>query len=140
MKETLGKQLIGHISRDGTAIEAREKPAKRTEAAKPAPIVAKKRGRPHKDEIREATLGKLVQQRGKPLSKLRAEVPRESDRGSKCNAQGYKNSWNGYKLHIDTTLRCYGQCSVVQRLDARRPGGNAAGFNDAQNASRIATI
>lgn len=31
VKETLGEQLIGHISRDGTAIEAREKPAKRTE-------------------------------------------------------------------------------------------------------------
>jgi hypothetical protein len=23
------------------------------------------------------------------------------DRGTKCNAKGYKNSWNGYKLHLD---------------------------------------
>lgn len=103
VKATLGKQLIGHISRDGTAIEAREKPSKRAAASKPAPTAAKKRGRPHKDEIREAKLGKLAQQQGKSLAQLLAGMPRECDRGSKCNAQGYKNSWNGYKLHIDTT-------------------------------------
>jgi len=102
VKETLGEQLIGHISRDGTAIEAREKPAKREKAAEPAPAVAKKRGRPRKDEIREVKQGKLAQQHGKPLALLLNELPRECDRGSKCNAQGYKNSWNGYKLHIDT--------------------------------------
>jgi len=106
VKETLGEQLIGHISRDGTAIEAREKPAKRTEESKPVPTVVNKRGRPRKDEIREVKLeksGKLELQQGKPLAQLLKELPRECNRGSKCNAQGYKNSWNGYKLHIDTT-------------------------------------
>ena len=29
VKETLGERLVGHISRDGTAIEAREKPKDR---------------------------------------------------------------------------------------------------------------
>lgn len=103
VKETLGEQLIGHISRDGTAIEAREKPAKRTEESKPALAIAKKRSRPCKDEIREAKPGKLAKQHGQSLAQLLKEFPRECDRGSKCNAQGYKNSWNGYKLHLDTT-------------------------------------
>ena len=31
-----------------------------------------------------------------------AEIPATCDRGTKCNAQGYKISWNGYKLHLDT--------------------------------------
>ncbi len=31
-----------------------------------------------------------------------AQLPTACDRGIKCNAQGYKNSWNGYKLHMDT--------------------------------------
>lgn len=31
-----------------------------------------------------------------------AEIPTACDRGTKCNAQGYKVSWNGYKLHLDT--------------------------------------
>jgi len=30
-------------------------------------------------------------------------LPRQCNRGTKCNAQGYKTSWNGYKLHIDTS-------------------------------------
>jgi hypothetical protein len=86
--------------------EAREKPAKKVdvpaEAPETAPAVAKKRGRPRKGEVREAEPGKLAQQQGKTLAQLLKELPRDCDRGSKCNAQGYKNSWNGYKLHIDT--------------------------------------
>lgn len=31
-----------------------------------------------------------------------ADIPRHRDRYTKCNAQGYKNSWNDFKLHIDT--------------------------------------
>lgn len=106
VRETLGDRLVGHISRDGTAIEAREKPAKKVDmpakAPETAPAKTKKRGRPRKDEIREAKPGKLAQQQGKPLAQLLKELPRDCDRGSKSNAQGYKNSWNGYKLHIDT--------------------------------------
>lgn len=120
VKETLGDSLVGHISRDGTAIESREKPARKagaTEAptAGPAPVPVatevstateaapkKKRGRPRKGETVEAKPGKLEQQRGKTLAQLLAELPRNCDTGVKSNAQGYKNGWNGYKLHIDT--------------------------------------
>lgn len=113
VREALGNRLVGHISRDGTAIEAREKPTKKpvlSEACPEpcrkikdkAPAVAKKRGRPRKGEVREAQPGKLSGQLNKPLEELLKELPRDCDRGSKCNAQGYKNSWNGYKLHIDT--------------------------------------
>jgi hypothetical protein len=118
VRDTLGDRLVGHISRDGTAIEAREKPAKKavpggTEGSVPdkvegmvapeeVPAAAKKRGRPRKGEMREAKPGKIEEQQGKTLAQLIKELPRECDRGSKCNAQGYKNSWNGYKLHIDT--------------------------------------
>ena len=102
VRETLGCRLIGHISRDGTSIEAREKPARKMGVPKTRPAVTKRRGRPQKDEIREVKPGKLVQQQGKSLTQLLKELPRDCDRGSKSNAQGYKNSWNGYKLHIDT--------------------------------------
>ena len=66
------------------------------------PTVKHKRGRPRKDEIREVTQSKLCEQQGKPLPQLLKKLPRDCDRGSKSNPQGYKNSWNGYKLHIDT--------------------------------------
>jgi len=118
----LGTELIGHISRDGTAIEARERPAKTAPApvetspavqavlpdttpppAMPAaPALPKKRGRPRLDETRAPKLTRIQQQRGQTLAQMQDELPRACDLGTKCNAQGYKISWNGYKLHIDT--------------------------------------
>jgi hypothetical protein len=100
VKEALGDVLVGHLSRDGTAIESREKPARKEQVPKEAP--PKKRGRPKQGEVREANPGKLEQQRGQTLAQLLAALPRDCDRGTKSNAQGYKNSWNGYKLHLDT--------------------------------------
>jgi len=102
VKEHLGDRLIGHISRDGTAVEAREKPAKPADktaepAAKPV-----KRGRPKAGDMREPKITRIGRQLTQPLSAILAELPTVCDRGSKCNAQGYKNSWNGYKLHLDT--------------------------------------
>lgn len=107
IKEHLGNELIGHLSRDGTAIEARERPrqAKQTSASPTAPAKkpANKRGRPRRGEQREST-GKspIKRQRTQTLTQMQAEIPTTCDRGTKCNAQGYKVSWNGYKLHVDT--------------------------------------
>lgn len=70
VKSMLGEQLIRHASRDGTAVEAREKPAKREKASESAPVVAKKRGRPRKGEVREIKPDKLELQRCKPLVEL----------------------------------------------------------------------
>ena len=126
IKEHLGDQLIGHISRDGTAIEAREHPVRAEKPAgegaapaqsplfpaeeKPAepsvpetPAPARKRGRPRRGEARPpAKESPIKRQRGQTLPDMLAELPTACDRGTKCNAQGYKVSWNGYKLHLDT--------------------------------------
>ncbi len=121
IKEHLGDELIGHISRDGTAIEARERPAPTRSAVetpapapqaalipppeKPAPPTppAKKRGRWRHGEVRPAAKESAIgRQRRQSLDEMLKEIPRQCDRGTKCNAQGYKVSWNGYKLHLDT--------------------------------------
>ncbi|MEZ5533997.1 MAG: transposase [Thiolinea sp.] len=105
IRSHLGDELVGHISRDATAIEAREQPEA---APKPAPAAdepaaaPRKRGRPRKGEQRPAKESPIARQRKKPLAQLLEEMPKACDRGTKCNAQGYKVSWNGYKLHIDT--------------------------------------
>lgn len=109
IQEHLGDELIGHLSRDGTAIEARERP-KRAEAAMPealaasdTPAPAKRRGRPRRGEKRApAKESPLHRQRQQTLAQMMADIPTDCDRGTKCNAQGYKVSWNGYKLHLDT--------------------------------------
>ena len=124
IKENLGAQLIGHLSRDGTAIEARERPASATPVAVAAPaaqaellplqhsqVVApvavpapvKKRGRPRRGEVREpAKESPIARQRKQTLAQMLVEIPTACDRGAKCNAKGYKTAWDGYKLHLDT--------------------------------------
>lgn len=98
VKEHLGNELIGHISRDATAIVGREKPAKKIKAAK----VPRKKGRPAKDEVREPVEPKRLDvQRGQTADEAIAGLPKVCDRGTKKNAKGYKESWNGFKLHLD---------------------------------------
>jgi hypothetical protein len=98
VKEYLGQELIGHISRDSTAIVGREKPAKKV---KP-PKITKKRGRPAKGEVRPlAEPKRLDVQRSQTAEEALPELPRVCDRGVKQNAKGYTETWNGYKLHLD---------------------------------------
>ena len=105
IEDTLGGQLIGHISRDSTAIEARESIAKKKdnagEVAKALP--KKKRGRPQKGEVRPPPEpSALERQRGQTLEQMLFELDTACATGTKKNAQGYKISWKGYKLHLDT--------------------------------------
>src|SRR5262245_31152632 len=47
VRERLGKKLVGHVSRDSTAIAGRERPAPRPQRAKK---IRRRRGRPRRDE------------------------------------------------------------------------------------------
>ncbi len=101
----LGEQLIGHISRDGTAITAREKPLKKGRSAEPVKTdqAPRKRGRPRAGEVvKTKPVTQIAMQMQQTAAVSLAQLPTACDRGTKCNAQGYKNSWNGYKLHMDT--------------------------------------
>ena len=37
------------------------------------------------------------------LAQIKAELPTRCDRSTRSNARDYKNSCNGYKLHVDVT-------------------------------------
>ena len=101
IKWTLGGQLVGHISRDATAIEAREKPV-RSEKPEPA-RPRRKRGRPRKGEVVEPKAPRrIVVQMGQTLAQMLADLPTACNIGTKRNAKGHSTSWIGYKLHIDT--------------------------------------
>ncbi len=119
IRAPLGDQLIGHIARDSTAIEAREKPAPQAaaaaapaglfaaatvEAAAAAPVPAppKKRGRPRKGEERPKELTVIERQVDQSAAASLAQLPTACDVGSKKNSKGFKETWTGYKLHIDT--------------------------------------
>jgi transposase len=91
-------RLVGHISRDSTAIVAREKVVKKEKKIK----IKKKRGRPKKGEERLPEPKRLELQRNMMLMNMLAELPKQADVGTKRNSKGYQESWKGYKLHIDT--------------------------------------
>ena len=101
IKETHKDRLVGHISRDATAIEARETPVR---AGPPAPAHAKrKRGRPKKGEVvAKKEPRRLERQATMTLAEMLADLPTTCSVGTKRNAKGHTTSWTGYKLHIDT--------------------------------------
>jgi hypothetical protein len=100
IRSQLGDQIIGHIARDATEIEAREKPAPK---AQPVPSAApKKRGRPNKGEECPKEPTRIERQVAQTAEQSRAELPTACDVGSKKNSKGYQETWIGYKLHIDT--------------------------------------
>lgn len=99
VKECVKPELVGHISRDATAIEGRERPVKKPKKEKRA---AAKRGRPRKGEIREAKEEKrLERQCGQTFQEALQELAVHCDVGTKKNSKGYKETWIGYKLHAD---------------------------------------
>ena len=96
--QTQKNRLVGHISRDSTAIEAREKPLRLAAAEKPK----HKPGRPRKGEPRpEKEARRLERQPGLSLEAMLADLPRHCAVGTKRNAKGHQESWTGYKLHLD---------------------------------------
>jgi hypothetical protein len=130
IQDTHSDRLVGHISRDSTAIEAREKPAKSDKpAAEAKPKL--KRGRPRKGELRPPPPpSRIERQRGMTLAAMLADLPRACDVGAKRNAKGFKETWIGYKLHIDTAD---GEIPISCVL-------TAASVHDSQVAIPLATI
>jgi hypothetical protein len=100
--ETYADQLVGHISRDSTEIEAREKPVRAPVAPEPVKP-ARKRGRPKKGEEAVTTPEpkRLERQAQMTVKEMLADLPRECNVGCKQNSKGYKETWAGYKLHLD---------------------------------------
>ena len=99
VKQHCGDKLAGHNSRDSTAIEAREKPAKK----KPPVKQSKRRpGRPRKGKMVPPKPPKRLDlQPTRTLEENLRDLPSQCNVGTKKNSKGYKESWTGYKLHVD---------------------------------------
>ena len=107
IKEYLSHQLIGHISRDSTAIKAREKSLKKPTKEQ---LAVKKRGRPKKGE-----------QRVKEHSKSLGHVPiidTRPKRGQKTAVENELKAKRNVNYKTSQMLR-YNQRSSVERLNGR---------------------
>ena len=116
IRETQQDRLIGHIARDSTAIEARER-FPETEQPKAAPAAGAGGGR--KRRAKKGTRGphkrwkggkplttpkadtRLHRQRSMGLSEMLKELPLECSIGVKTSSKGHQQYWRGYKLHLD---------------------------------------
>ncbi len=128
--ESLSEDIVMHISRDSTEIEVREKPQKKetpeTDMEEPKP----KRGRPRKGEEAVKTPTRLERQQTMTLEEMLEDLPKQCDVGTKKNSKGYKETWNGFKLHLDCAD---GQIPISCIL-------TSASTNDTQVAIPLATM
>src|ERR1700732_1963632 len=86
IKRSYEDRLVGHLSRDSAAIEAREKPVK---TAAPAPS-KRKRGRPKKGEVvAKKEPRRIERQATMSLAEMLADLPTHCAVGTKRNAKGH---------------------------------------------------
>ena len=93
-------ELVGHISRDATAIRGREKPTAKGEAPQACAPGKKACGGGGRCEPRNQrrVWSASVDRR---WTEALAELPMHCDVGAHKNSKGYKQTWIGYKLHVD---------------------------------------
>jgi hypothetical protein len=79
-------RLVGHISRDATAIKAREKPMS-------------KRAKPKRKQGKNKRIFKQLHEM--TLEEMMDDLPKHCDVGRKYNSKGRMEQWAGYSLHVD---------------------------------------
>ncbi len=127
IRKTHQDRLVGHISRDATAIEAREKPAEKEQPPEPP---KRRPGRPKQGEERPKVPTRLERQGTMSQQEMVDDLPTDCDVGTKKNSKGYKETWIGYKRHIDVAD---GQIPISGML-------TSASLPDSQVAIPLATL
>jgi len=129
---TQANRLVGHIARDSTAIEARERvPESVIEQKRQAKRPKPKRKKGSMPKAKASERGTRIQrQRHQKLDAMLADLPRQCDIGAKKNSRGHENYWRGYKLHLDVAD---GQIPVSALL-------TSASVHDSQAAIPLMTL
>ena len=84
VKNHLDAALTGHISRDGTAIEAREKPVKKAQAPKPPKSRKPRRGRAKRTQVAAPKVNRIRQQRTLTLPAMLRDLPSVCSPAPQC--------------------------------------------------------
>ena len=94
------EEMVGHVITDSTAIEAREKVAKKKPKEKPVIVLPEGKKRRPKGYEREPTRLQKQLKGLLSLEEMIADLPSACDVGAKTNSKGHLQWWRGYKLHI----------------------------------------
>jgi transposase len=123
--KTQRDRLIGHIARDATAIEARERFPEAPDSSRQG----KRKRRPNKCKA-SARGTRLQRQTRQTLAQQLAELPRQCSIGVKKSSKGHRQYWRGYKLHLDVAD---GQIPITALL-------TGASVHDSQAAIPLMTL
>lgn len=144
IRETQSGRTIGHVSRDSTAIEARERyaepPAKKSaetpdkpkrRGRKPGPRGAHKRYKGGKRPYTPDEEKRLHRQRSMTFEEMMKDLgPAVCSIGVKTSTEGNRKSWRGYKLHLDVADGGIPMSAML----------TSASLHDSQAAIPMATI
>lgn len=108
VKNAYKDEIVGHVARDSSAIEAREKSTStHTHKENSVDTIVKetkpKGGPKATDQRPEQEPTRIQKQLNMSLADMVQDLPKNCDRGTKKNSKGYTESWSGYKIHMDTT-------------------------------------
>jgi hypothetical protein len=101
-RETFKDKIVYHVSRDSSAISARERVEKKDKKKGKKP--QKKRGRPRKNAIKqEKQPTEMERQITESASYSLKKLNTKCSFGCKKNSHGNISYWKGYKLHLDVS-------------------------------------
>lgn len=126
-----GDEIVGHVSKDSTAIEAREKPVRKVkndeEEEDETPKTPKKRapkGCAKKTRLERQASGEMT------LDEMIKELPAYCNIGRKNSSSGHMYAWIGYKLHLSTDDNGITLAAMI----------SSASMNDTQAAIPLAIL
>ena len=101
--ETHEDELVGHVSRDSTAIETRERPVNRRKIPKCRTNPERSGDAPRRERSGPKSLLKIEKQVDRSSEESLAALNKEAAWGGKKNSSGNTHYWKGGKLHLDVT-------------------------------------
>lgn len=123
-------EIVGHVSKDSTGIETREKPVKKEENEEEEdelPKIAKKRapkGCAKKTRIQKQASGVMT------LDEMIKDLPINCNIGRKNSSSGHMHAWIGYKLHLSVDDNSVPLAAII----------SSASMNDTQAAIPLAIM
>lgn len=131
IKSVYKDEIVGHVSKDSTAIEAREKPVKKAKSEDDGESVTsdtpKKRspkGCAKKTRIEKQAIGEMT------LDEMIKDLPTDCNIGRKNSSSGHMYAWIGYKLHLSVDDHGVPLATMI----------SSASLNDTQAAIPLAII
>lgn len=94
IKKFYKDELVGHVSKDSTAIKGREKAVKKTKQIKVKKEKRAAKGCAELTRIQKQASGIMT------ISEMVADLPTDCNVGQKTSSTGHSYAWVGFKLHL----------------------------------------